>query len=136
MKLAQNAHIDAFALNMAFDDPTNLQALPAAFAAAESASFKLFFSFDYAGDGNWPKSSVIDLISQYSTYSAYFLYHAQAFVSAFEGSDRAEDWHSIKSVTGCFFIPSWSSLGAKLAVETGVVDGLSAGPVDLGALRT
>ncbi|RHZ43443.1 glycoside hydrolase family 71 protein [Aspergillus thermomutatus] len=124
MKLAQEAHIDAFALNMAYNDPTNMDALPAAFSAAESVGFKLFFSFNYAGNGNWPKTDVINLINQYSAHSSYFFYRGQAFVSTFEGPGRAKDWPSIKAATGCFFIPSWSSLGAKPAVETGVVDGL------------
>ncbi|KAI9042403.1 glycoside hydrolase family 71 protein [Aspergillus affinis] len=124
MKLAQDAHIDAFALNMAYNDPNNIDALPAAFSAADSVGFKLFFSFDYAGNGNWPKSDVINLITQYSAHSSYYFYKGQAFVSTFEGPGRADDWPSIKAATGCFFVPSWSSLGAKPAVETGVVDGL------------
>ncbi|KAJ9367746.1 CAZyme family GH71 and CBM24 [Paecilomyces variotii] len=124
MKHAQDAHIDAFALNMAYDDPANMIALPKAFTAADSMGFKLFFSFDYAGNGNWPESDVINLINQYSTRSSYYFYNGKPIVSTFEGSGRADDWPSIKSETGCFFIPSWSSLGAKPAVETGVVDGL------------
>ncbi|KAJ5382695.1 hypothetical protein N7517_000606 [Penicillium concentricum] len=124
MKLAQDAHIDAFALNMAYNDPTNTKALPAAFAAADSVGFKLFFSFDYAGNGDWPMKDVVKLITQYSAHSSYFFYKGQAFVSTFEGPDRAKDWRVIKMATNCFFIPSWSSLGAKPAVETGVVDGL------------
>ncbi|KAL4883403.1 glycosyl hydrolase family 71-domain-containing protein [Aspergillus karnatakaensis] len=121
MKLAQDAHIDAFALNMAYNDPTNMRALPAAFSAADSVGFKLFFSFDYAGNGKWPKNDVTNLIKQYSAHSSYYFYRGQAFVSTFEGPGSADDWNSIKFATGCFFIPSWSSLGAKPAVET---DGL------------
>ncbi|KAJ5117555.1 hypothetical protein N7448_011187 [Penicillium atrosanguineum] len=107
IKLAKDAHIDAFALNMAYSDPTSMKALPVAFAAADL-----------------PKNDIIDLITQYSARSSYFFYDGQPFVSTFEGPDRAVDWPYIKSATGCFFVPSWSSLGAKLAVETGVVDGL------------
>ncbi|CAG8909305.1 unnamed protein product [Penicillium egyptiacum] len=124
MKLAQDAHIDAFALNMAYNDPTNMKALAAAFAAADSVGFKLFFSFDYAGNGDWPKNDVVALITQYSAHSSYFFYKGKAFVSTFEGPGRADDWPLIKLATNCFFVPSWSSLGAKPAVETGVVDGL------------
>ncbi|GFF93364.1 mutanase Pc12g07500 [Aspergillus lentulus] len=65
MKLAQEAHIDAFALNMAFDDPVNSEALSAAFAAAESLGFKLFLPFDYAGNGPWPQDTVVGYIYQY-----------------------------------------------------------------------
>lgn len=90
MKLAQDALIDAFALNMANNDLTNIKALPAAFSAADSVGFKLFFSFDYARNGNWPKSDVINLINQYSAHASYFFYEGQAFVSTFEGPSRAD----------------------------------------------
>ncbi|KAJ5645193.1 hypothetical protein N7507_011204 [Penicillium longicatenatum] len=100
IKLAQDAHIDAFALNMAYDDPNNVDALPAAFSAADSVGFKLFFSFDYAGNDDWPRSDVINLITEYSAHSSYFLYKGQAFVSTFEGPDRAEDWPIIESEMG------------------------------------
>ncbi|KAJ5998516.1 hypothetical protein N7451_006326 [Penicillium sp. IBT 35674x] len=124
MKLAQDAHIDAFALNAAYNDPVNGKAFAAAFSAADDVGFQLFFSFDYAGNGNWPKNDVINIINQYKGHSSYFQYKGQPFVSTFEGPGRADDWPSIKADTGCFFIPSWSSIGAKPAVETGVVDGL------------
>lgn len=45
-------------------------------------------------------------------------------VSTFEGVGSAADWHEIKAATGCFFIPSFSSVGAENALNTGVVDGL------------
>ncbi|KAL4911468.1 hypothetical protein BDW74DRAFT_164932 [Aspergillus multicolor] len=120
MQLAQDAPIDAFALNMAYNDPNKIDALSAAFSAADGLGFKLFFSFDYAGNGNWPKQDVINLINQYSAHSSYYFYNGQAFVSTVEGPGRADDWPEIKSATGCFFIPSWSSLGAKPAVATGI----------------
>ncbi|OQD72534.1 hypothetical protein PENANT_c241G10766 [Penicillium antarcticum] len=44
MKLAQDTHINAFALNMAYNNPTNIKSLSAAFATADSIGFKLFFS--------------------------------------------------------------------------------------------
>ncbi|KAL4948285.1 glycosyl hydrolase family 71-domain-containing protein [Aspergillus filifer] len=88
IQLAQDAHIDAFALNMAYADPTNTDALAA------------------------------------GAHSSYYFYKGQAFISTFEGPGRADDWPEIKAASGCFFIPSWSSLGAKPAVATGVVDGL------------
>ena len=53
MNLAKDAGIDAFALNMASGDSTNNATIPMAFAAAEAVGFKLFFSFDYAGNGPW-----------------------------------------------------------------------------------
>ncbi|KAK1847219.1 alpha-glucanase [Colletotrichum chrysophilum] len=95
---AKAAHIDAFALNMAYGDPTNEKSVANAFQHASSLGFQLFFSFDYAGNGPWPKSVVQGLIN----------------------------WVEIKAATGCFFIPDWSSLGAKpaMAKANGVADGL------------
>ncbi|KAF4176160.1 hypothetical protein CNMCM8694_000091 [Aspergillus lentulus] len=126
IKLAQEAHIDAFALNMAAGDPVNDKALPLAFEAARSLGFKLFFSFDYAGNGPWDKDVVIDLLLTYGADAAYYKYKNQPFASTFEGPTNARDWANIKADTGCFFVPDWSSLGAKAALEAGkgVVDGL------------
>ncbi|OKL58597.1 hypothetical protein UA08_06382 [Talaromyces atroroseus] len=122
--LAQDAHIDAFALNMGSGDSSNDIALPLAFEAAESLGFSLFFSFDYDANGAWDKADVISLISKYSSSSAYYQYNGQPFVSTFEGPGNSEDWTTIKSETGCFFMPDWSSLGAKAAMELGTADGL------------
>lgn len=124
--LAQGAHIDAFALNMAAGDPINSKALPLAFSAAASRGFQLFFSFDYAGNGPWDESTVISLIQQYGSTGQYWHRGSQPLVSTFEGPENAKDWINIKAQTGCFFIPDWSSLGAKMALEQadGVADGL------------
>ncbi len=55
MQLAQQAAIDSFALNMAFNEDANAHSVPLAFqAATQVPGFKLFFSFDYAGNGAWP----------------------------------------------------------------------------------
>lgn len=62
---AQAAGIDAFALNIAYDDYVTQLQLPLAFSAAEAVGFKLFFSFDYAGNGPWPKSEVIGILDYY-----------------------------------------------------------------------
>ncbi|PYH42396.1 glycoside hydrolase family 71 protein, partial [Aspergillus saccharolyticus JOP 1030-1] len=126
MKLAQDAHIDAFTLNMAWQDSTNDNSVEAAFDAADSVGFKLFFSFDYAGNGPWSKDTVISIIQQYGSNGAYFLYNGQPFVSTFEGPGNAEDWVEIKAQTNCYFIPDWSSVGAKpaAALANGVADGL------------
>ncbi|KAI8197977.1 Mutanase, partial [Colletotrichum sp. SAR 10_65] len=125
--LAQQAHIDAFALNIAHGWKFNDQQIANAFSAATSKGFKLFFSFDYAGgDVPWPMAEVKALIQKYGSSSAHFQYNGKAFVSTFEGPDNADDWKSIKADTGCFFIPDWSSLGATPAVKAGdgVADGL------------
>lgn len=70
MRLAKDAHIDAFALNMAYKDQANLISLERAFDAANSIGFKLHFSFDHAGNGLWPKNAIIDLVSQYGSNKA------------------------------------------------------------------
>lgn len=126
MKLAKAAHIDAFALNMAYDDPSNGPGLAGAFQAAEETGLQLFFSFDYAGNGPWPQQDVIDLLVKYGGRGSYFHHQGQMFVSTFEGPGSADDWHAIKAATGCFFMPDWSSLGAKAAMQAGggVADGL------------
>ncbi|KAK1971059.1 hypothetical protein LY78DRAFT_699556 [Colletotrichum sublineola] len=125
--LAQQAHIDAFALNIAHGWKYNDQQISNAFAAASARGFRLFFSFDYAGgDVPWPMAEVKALIQKYGSSAAHFQYNGKPFVSTFEGPDNAEDWKSIKADTSCFFIPDWSSLGAGPAARAGdgVADGL------------
>lgn len=126
INLAKDAHIDAFALNIAYDWPHNNEALDKAFQAAAGTGFKLFFSFDYAGNGPWPAGEVMDLIRKYGSHSAYFQHQDKPFVSTFEGPAQAEDWVIIKQTTPCFFMPDWSSLGAGPASTAagGVADGL------------
>ncbi|KAH6696461.1 glycosyl hydrolase family 71-domain-containing protein [Leptodontidium sp. MPI-SDFR-AT-0119] len=117
IRVAQAARIDAFALNIAFGDPNNLATLSRAFQAANILGFKLFFSFDYAGD-------VTSLILQYRANGAYYQYNGKPFVSTFEGPESAPQWAAIKSATNCFFIPDWSSQGAAVAMTLGNADGL------------
>ncbi|KAK4100216.1 glycoside hydrolase family 71 protein [Parathielavia hyrcaniae] len=126
IQLAQSAGIDAFALNMAQGDTTNDVALPLAFSAAASLGFQLLFSFDYAGSGPWDKSVIISMINEYGAESTYGKRGQKPLVSTFEGPSNAGDWQEIKAATDCFFIPNWSSVGARLAVKLGggVADGL------------
>ncbi|KAK3374697.1 glycoside hydrolase [Podospora didyma] len=104
IQLAQAAHIDAFALNLTYNEGDD-QSVAAVFNAASALGFKLFFSFDYAGNRPWPKQVVIDLINQYSSSSAYHRYQGRPFVSTFEGPERATDWIDTKGQTQCFFGP-------------------------------
>ncbi|KAJ5175656.1 uncharacterized protein N7482_001533 [Penicillium canariense] len=122
--LALDAHIDAFAMNMAYGDPVNSAALPVAFTVADSLGFRLFFSFDYAGNGAWPEDQVLDYLTTYGSNAAYYQHNGQPLVSTFEGPDNADDWVTIKAETNCFLIPDWSSLGAKAAMAKDVADGL------------
>jgi Glycosyl hydrolase family 71 len=124
---AQAAGIDGFALNIAVGDPTNTDGtLDKIFAASNSlgSSFKLFLSFDYAANGLWKQVDVITYVQKYASNAAYFHRGSQPLVSTFEGPAASADWPTIKSTTGCFFIPSWSSLGAAPAWALGTADGL------------
>jgi hypothetical protein len=123
IRLAQDSHIDAFALNIANNGGYASQ-IANAFSAANSLGFKLFFSFDYAAQGAFVQQDVIGLVNQYRSNSAYYKYNGKPFVSTFEGPGSSGDWTAIKSQTECFFIPDWSSLGAQAAISRGVADGL------------
>ncbi|OJK04633.1 carbohydrate-binding module family 24 protein [Aspergillus aculeatus ATCC 16872] len=127
MTEAIHAHIDAFALNIANGESTTETSLGNAFIAAQSTGIQLFFSFDYAGNGAWAKADVISLLNAYGgTSDTYWHHNGQPLCSTFEGPGNAADWVDIKKQTGCFFVPDWSSLGAKVAMEQadGVADGL------------
>ncbi|KAF5011316.1 hypothetical protein FDECE_2566 [Fusarium decemcellulare] len=122
---AKTAGIEAFAMNMAKDEKAN-DNINVAFDVASAAGFKLFFSFDYAGNGNWEKAQVISLLNKWKSSSAYYKRGSQPLASTFEGVTSASDWADIKSATGCFFVPDYSSLGAydALRIAPGVPDGL------------
>jgi Glycosyl hydrolase family 71 len=126
--LAVAAHIDAFALNIAFGDSTVPSSVANAFSAVTGKNFKLFFSFDYAGGvAPWPKNDVMTYATQYFGNAGYYKTAGRPFVSTFEGPGSAADWKSIKAQTGCFFMPDWSSAGANSALQLaggGIVDGL------------
>lgn len=126
ISLAQEALIDAFALNIAYNGTANERQIPLAFQVANTAGFKLFFSFDYDGNGPWPKEDVLALMREYQSNGAYYTENSQPLVSTFEGGSNATDWVDIKSETNCFLIPDWSSLGAQDAWDAAdnVADGL------------
>ncbi|KGO66152.1 Glycoside hydrolase, family 71 [Penicillium expansum] len=96
INLARAAHIDGFALNFGSGVPYDVAILKAVIAA-NKVGFKFVFSFDYAG---------------------------KPLVSTFEGSANAVDWVEIKAAVDCFFMPDWSSLGAKDALALKTADGL------------
>ena len=141
ISLAKEAHIDAFALNMAHGTPGNEESVSKAFSTAESLGFNLFFSFDYAGNGSWPQSEVVHYMQTYASSPAYYKYDGKSFVSTFEGPENANDWIAIKNQTNCFLVPDWSSVGATAALELagGIADGLfswAAWPSDSQAMNT
>ncbi|KAK1971504.1 hypothetical protein LY78DRAFT_567717, partial [Colletotrichum sublineola] len=55
MELSLEAHIDAFALTMVYDEYHSYPAVEMAFQAAQSTGFKLLSSFDYASNDAWPQ---------------------------------------------------------------------------------
>ncbi|KAK1988336.1 family 71 glycosyl hydrolase [Colletotrichum cereale] len=129
-RLAKEAHIDAFALNMGLTDPHTAEALEDAFTAAKTVGFQLFFSFDYnggyLGGKPWPKETILAMGDEYFRRDEYFKYAGQPVASTFEGTENAEDWIEIKQKTGAFFIPDWSSVSPEkaLGLAGGVADGL------------
>lgn len=70
--LVQSAHIDAFALDIAAGEPHTSASLNLAFRAAASLGFKLFFSFDYAGNESFDQSDVISYTNKYAASPAYY----------------------------------------------------------------
>ncbi|KAH7406789.1 putative extracellular alpha-1,3-glucanase/mutanase, partial [Phaeosphaeria sp. MPI-PUGE-AT-0046c] len=125
MQKAQDAKIDAFALNINYNAEELSARLSLAFQAANAVGFKLFFSFDYAGLGAWPKESVIEKLTEYGPNYAYFKNSAgKPLASTFEGWENASDWPEIKLQTNAIFIPDWSSRGAKVAMTLPGPDGL------------
>ncbi|KAH6669697.1 glycosyl hydrolase family 71-domain-containing protein [Plectosphaerella plurivora] len=127
MRLAAGSGIDAFALNIANGEKHNDVQLDLAFKAAAARNFKLIFSFDYAGgEFPWTKETVLGLLRTYATKGTYLPHNGLPLVSTFEGPDFADDWNWIKSSFKVFFVPDWSSKGAKIAVGlgNGVADGL------------
>ncbi len=138
---AAAAHIDAFVLNIAVGEGTNGASLSNAFTAANNlgGAFKLLLSYDYAGNGLWPEDQVITMIQRFSSNPAYYQRGSQPLVSTFEGPAASADWTDIKAQTNCFFIPSWSSLGAAPALAKGTADGLfswAAWPTDPNNMNT
>lgn len=109
---AKAAHIDGFALNIAPQDSHTNDVLERAYtAAAAVGGFTMFLSFDYLSDGPWSVDRVTSTINAYKDRPAQFKYGGKPLVSTFEGVDNIHDWPAIKMETGCFLIPSWTSLG-------------------------
>ncbi|KAK0646590.1 glycosyl hydrolase family 71-domain-containing protein [Cercophora newfieldiana] len=116
IQLAKDAHIDAFALNVANEIPELTPSLNIAFSVAATKGFKLFFSYDYAGLGAFSKDAAIKLCDDFCNKPAYYRFNGKPLLSTFEGSEKAEEWVEIKTRTKGFFVPDWSSQGAFGAI--------------------
>ncbi|KAJ5165678.1 Glycoside hydrolase family 71 [Penicillium coprophilum] len=123
INLAREAHIDGFALNFGSGVDYNLAFLKA-FVTADKLSFKFVLSFDYAGNGPFAKDDVIDRLRDWTSFGAYYHFRGKPLVSTFEGPANAADWVQIKAEVDCFFMPDWSSRGAKDALALKTADGL------------
>ncbi|KAI3534945.1 mutanase [Colletotrichum abscissum] len=89
---AQHAHINRFALNIARDEAINVKSVENMFSATEAVGFKLFFSFDYAGQGPWDKEDVIAMLDIYANSPSYFRHSTgQPLVSTFEGPKQSDN---------------------------------------------
>ncbi|EGG10863.1 family 71 glycoside hydrolase [Melampsora larici-populina 98AG31] len=85
MTSAQNAHIDAFAINIG-TDPTNAVQLPLLYDVADSLNFKVFLSFDMSYYGYGGSSGDIErTIKQFANRTSQFKYDGRVFVSTFSG---------------------------------------------------
>ncbi|KAL1297531.1 hypothetical protein AAFC00_006103 [Neodothiora populina] len=128
IKAAHNAGIDGFALNIATPAvfPATDESLNNVYSAAEQYNngFSLFLSFDYGAAPDWDPTMIISYINEYKDSAAQFKYNGKPFVSTFEGPGHASNWDDIKTQTGCFFVPDYSSLGASAAAALPEVDGL------------
>ena len=124
--LAHEAGLDGFALNVAADGSCDKQ-IPMAYQAAERASqngttFKVFLQFDDC-NGNWQAPQLTQTIAKYSGSPAQLKVGGKPLVSTFEGADAGTDWASVKSATGSYLVPDWTSKKGSNPGLFGVADG-------------
>ncbi|EAW15280.1 glycoside hydrolase family 71 protein [Aspergillus clavatus NRRL 1] len=142
IKIAQEAHIDAFALNIGYGLHNYLDLLNDAFTVAHRHNFSMFLSFDMGQDPKWPANEIIHVIDNYVTGTAYYRHRGdKPLVSTFEGGQNASLWRNVRNNTQSefFFLPDWTSLGIKAAAASPVIDGLmswTAWPAGAHAMNT
>jgi hypothetical protein len=110
IKLAKSAGIDAFALNIGTDKPTDTQ-LSYAYASAASNNFKVFISFDF---NFWSTSSAADVgakIAQYASHPAQLKVDGKVFVSSFVGTSVDVEVVRTTAKTPIFFAPNFTPGG-------------------------
>ncbi|MBW0554143.1 hypothetical protein O181_093858 [Austropuccinia psidii MF-1] len=125
IKTAQNAHIDAFAINIG-TDLSNDHQLPIIYDSAKELGFKIFLSFDmvyYA----YPASSkdIRDRVLKFAKHKAQFKYRGKTFLSTFSGEtpstymdlnqNYTAAWCALKaSLRGhgveTYFLPGWTGI--------------------------
>ncbi|KAG7443601.1 glycoside hydrolase family 71 protein [Guyanagaster necrorhizus] len=96
---AQSIGIDGFALNVASPSGYEPDRIENAYAAAEAAGFKLFYSFDMVSvSGAWSSDTIAAQIEKHATSSNTFLWNDTVLVSTYAGQDNGNDfWVAVKS---------------------------------------
>lgn len=119
IRLASEASIDGFALNIGPADYFTYSSLHTAYeAAATFTNFSLFLSFDFASstpDKNWDVDYIANLTNTFKDEPAQFKVDGKPFVSTFEGVEYKEDWKEVRNRVegGIVFVPDWSSIGPE-----------------------
>jgi glucan endo-1,3-alpha-glucosidase len=121
---AKAVGIDGFALNIGPHDAWTFDQVHLAYAAAETAGFQMFLSFDMAV-GEWAPQTVIDLVNTYKDSPAQTRVEGRPMVSTFEGPAWSGNWAAVReAVGGIHLVPDWSSLGPMgVAEKLDVIDG-------------
>ncbi|OAV90095.1 hypothetical protein PTTG_03287 [Puccinia triticina 1-1 BBBD Race 1] len=125
MRTAQEAHIDAFAINIGTDASNDVQ-LPMIYESAKSLGFKVFMSFDmnyYAYPGS--SKDIQKRVLQFAKHPARFQYRKKTFISTFSGEvpgtfmdanqNYTAAWCTLKaSLRGqgvdTYFVPGWTGI--------------------------
>ncbi|KAK0501296.1 glycoside hydrolase family 71 protein [Armillaria luteobubalina] len=99
ISVAQSIGINGFALNVASPDDYEPARIENAYAAAEAAGFKLFYSFDMVSvSGAWSSDTIAAQIEKHATSSSTFLWNDAVLVSTYAGQDNGNDfWAAVKS---------------------------------------
>ncbi|KAJ4358828.1 hypothetical protein N0V85_009509, partial [Neurospora sp. IMI 360204] len=122
IRLASEASIDGFALNIGAADYFTFSSLHTAYEAASTfdGNFSLFLSFDFSSasgttNGGWSVDYIANLTNSFKDEPAQFKIDGKPLVSTFEGVDFREEWREVrKKVAGdIVFVPDWSSVGPE-----------------------
>lgn len=89
---AQSIGIEGFALNVALAD-YEVDRIVQAYAAAETAGFKLMYSFDFAG-GSWSQDQVVSLVGAHASSSATLRWNDKVLVSTYSGESNGDAFYA------------------------------------------
>lgn len=77
------------ALNIALND-YEVDRIATAFDVAESAGFKLFFSFDMSY--SWAQADMVSIVAAHASSSAMYLYNGAVLVSTYSGESYGDSF--------------------------------------------